>query len=77
MTRLPYILFWVAFAAVLLLLGPIGLAVAMLDSRPGGGGADWEAKLIIALLVVGAAFLAGFLVRALARLVIRLSGRAG
>jgi hypothetical protein len=77
MTRLPSILFWIAFAAVLILLGPIGLAVAMLDSRPGGGGADWEAKLLIALLVLGAAFLTAFLVRALARLVLRLAGRGG
>ena len=72
---LPSILSWIAFLLVLLLLGPIGYAIVSLDSRPGGSGADWPAKLLIALLVVGAALLAGLAVRAIAALLVRLRDR--
>lgn len=76
MKRLPSILFWVFFLAVLLLIGPIAYAVVSLDSRPGGGGADWEAKLLVALLVLLLAGVAGLIARALARLALRLRGRS-
>lgn len=69
-SRLASILFWVTFLLVLLLLGPIGYAVVSLDSRPGGSGADWPAKLLIALVVLAAASIAGFAVRAIATLLI-------
>ena len=78
MSRLPDILFWIAFLVVLLLLGPIGYAIVSLDSRPGGGGADWPAKLLVALLVLAAAALSGLLAMVLARLALRLlRGRGG
>jgi hypothetical protein len=48
-----------------LVLGPIGLAVVMLDSRPGGTGADPAAKIFVALLVLAISALAGFAVRGL------------
>ncbi len=71
-SRLPTILGGIAFALVLLLLGPIGFAVVMLSSNPGGSGADPEAKLLVASLVLAAAALAGWGVRALTRLALRL-----
>ena len=69
---LPTILGATAFALVLLILGPIGFAVVMLSSNPGGSGADPEAKLLVALLVLAAAAFAGWGVRGLTRLAIRL-----
>ena len=75
LARLPIILFWIAFLAVLVLLGAVGFAVVSLDSRPGGNGADWEAKLLIAVLVLGAALLTGFLAKGLGLLIVRLVGR--
>lgn len=71
-SRLPTILGAVSFALVLLLLGPIGFAVVMLSSNPGGSGADPEAKLLVAFLVLAAAAFAGWAVRGLARLLLRL-----
>ena len=77
-SRLPTVLAWVAFALVLLVLGPIGFAVAMLDSRPGGSGADLGGKAVIALLVLGLAAGAGLAVRSVALLIAKLaSGRRG
>ena len=70
--RLPSILFWTAFSAVLIVLGAIGYAVVSLGSRPGGNGAEWEAKLLVGLLVLAAAFVAGLLARGLGHLVGRL-----
>ena len=70
-SRIPAILFWIAFLLVLLLLGPIGYAVVSLDSRPGGSGAEWPAKLLVALLILVAGALAGLAVRAAAALVLR------
>jgi hypothetical protein len=74
-SRLPTILGAIAFALVLILLGPIGFAVVMLGSNPGGSGADPEAKLLIAFVVLAAAVLAGWSVRALTRLALRLINR--
>jgi hypothetical protein len=68
-------LFWIAFLAVIVLLGSVGFAVVSLDSRPGGNGADWEAKLLIAALVLGGALLTGFLAKGLGLLIVRLLGR--
>ena len=73
--RLPAILFWIAFLLVMLLLGPVGYALVSLDSRPGGSGADWPAKLLVALLVLGAALLAGFAVHTIARLLLGVARR--
>ena len=70
-SRLPSILWWITFLLVLMVLGPIGYAVVSLDSRPGGSGADWPAKLLIALLVLAAASAAALAVRAVAALLIR------
>ena len=74
-SRVPAILFRIGFVLVLLVLGPIGYAIVSLDSRPGGSGADWPAKLLIALLVVALAALAGLASRAIAALIIRLVRR--
>lgn len=76
--RLPTILGWVAFALVLIVLGPIGFAVTMLDSRPGGSGADPAGKAVVALLVLGLAAGAGLAVRSVALLIAKLvRGRRG
>ena len=75
LARLPTILFWIAFLAVLVLLGAVGFAVVSLDSRPGGNGADWEAKLLIAALVLGGALLSGFLAKGLGLLIVRVVRR--
>jgi len=72
LARLPAILFWIVFLAILFVLGAIGFAVVSLDSRPGGGGADWEAKALVAALVLGAASLGGWLARGIGRLIARL-----
>ena len=74
-SRLPSILFWITFLLVLLVLGPIGYAVVSIDSRPGGSGADWPAKLLIALLVLAVASVAAYAVRAVAALLIRVLRR--
>ena len=75
LSRLPTILGVVAAALVLLILGPIGYAVVMMSSNPGGSGADPEAKILIAFLVVAAAAVAGWTVRGLALLALRLLGK--
>ncbi len=76
--RLPTILGWVAFALVLIVLGPIGFAVTMLDSRPGGSGADAGGKAVVAFLVLGLAAGAGLAVRSVALLIAKLArGRRG
>ena len=73
-SRLPKILGWIAFAAVLLTLGPIAFAVVMLRSGPQSDGADPTAMVFIALLVLAASAVAGWLVQALGAAV-RLIGR--
>ena len=74
-SRLPSILAGIAFALVLLLLGPVGFAIVMMISNPGGSGADPEAKILIAVLVLAAAFVAGWGVRGLTLLVMRLMSK--
>jgi hypothetical protein len=75
-SRLPAILGWIAGLAMLLFLGPIGLAVALLRSGPEAAGADPAAKIFIALLVLVASALTGLAAYVLARLASRLFRRA-
>ena len=70
--RLPKILGRTVAAAVLLILAPIAFAVVMLESRPGGTGADPVAKIFVALLVLALAGAAGWAVKALAASLLRL-----
>lgn len=71
---MPRIIGWTAFAAVLVLIGPIAFAVVMLKSSPEAEGSD-PAKLLVALIVLAAAGLAGWLAKRLTLLVLRLAGR--
>lgn len=75
--RLPLILGIAAGAAVLLLVGPVAIAVALMRSSPDAQGPDLAARLFIAALVVAAAALAGLAVWGLARLVTRFVRRGG
>jgi hypothetical protein len=75
--RLPLILGIAAALAVLLLVGPVALAVALMRSSPEARGPDLAAQVFIAFLVLAAAALAGFAVWGLARLVMRLVRRRG
>lgn len=75
--RLPLILGIAAALAILLLAGPVAIAVALMRSSPEARGPDLAAQLLIAALVLAAAALAGFAVRGLARLVMRLARRGG
>jgi hypothetical protein len=73
--RLPLFLGIAAALAVLLLAGPVAVAVALMRSSPEARGPDLAAQLFIAALVLAAAALAGFSVWGLARLVTRLARR--
>jgi hypothetical protein len=73
--RLPLILGIAAAAAVLLVAGPIGLAVALMRSSPEAQAPDPAAQLLIAALVLAAAALAGLAVWGLTRLLLRLARR--
>lgn len=75
--RLPLILGSVAALAVLLLVGPVAVAVALLRSSPDAEGPTVAAQVFIAALVLALAALAGALVWGLTRLVLRLFGRGG
>jgi lysylphosphatidylglycerol synthetase-like protein (DUF2156 family) len=75
--RLPLILGLAAALAVLLLVGPVAVAVALMRSSPEAQGPDLAAKIFIAALVLAAAALAGFAVWGVARLLTRLVRRAG
>jgi hypothetical protein len=75
--RLPIILGVVAALAVLLALGPIALAVALLRSSPEAQGPSLAAQLFIAALVLAVAALAGAAVWGLTRLAVRLFRRDG
>jgi hypothetical protein len=75
--RLPLILGTVTALALLLVLGPIGLAVALLRSSPEAQGPSLAAQLFIAALVLAVAALAGAAVRGLTRLAVRLFRRNG
>jgi small neutral amino acid transporter SnatA (MarC family) len=73
--RLPLILGLLAGLAMLLLVGPVAVAVALMRSSPEARGPDLAAQLFIAALALAAALLAGFAAWALARLFLRLLGR--
>ena len=75
--RLPLILGAVAAAAVLLLVGPVAVAVLMLRSSSDAQGPTLAAHLIIGAVVLGIAALAGLAAWALTRLALRLFGRRG
>lgn len=77
MLRLPLILGIAAALAVLLLVGPVVVAVALMRSSPEAQGPDLAAQLFIAFLVLAAAAVAGFAMWGLARLVVRLVRRGG
>lgn len=73
---LPSILGGLAAFAVLIVLGPFAAAVVMLRSGPEVAGSDPAAKIIVGLLVVALAGLAGLIVYGAARLLHRLFRRA-
>lgn len=75
--RLPLILGAVTALAALLVLGPIGLAVALLRSSPEAQGPTLAAQLFIAALVLSVAALAGVAVWGLTHLAVRLFRREG
>ena len=75
--RLPILLGLAAAFAVLLLVGPVAIAVALMRSSPEGQGPDLAAQLFIGFLALAAAALAGLVVWGLARLVLRLARRGG
>jgi hypothetical protein len=73
--RLPLILGIAVTLAVLLLIGPVAIAVALMRSSPEAPGPDPAARLFIAALVLAAAAFAGLAAWGLARLVTRLLRR--
>lgn len=73
--RLPLILGIAAALSVLLLLGPVAIAVALMRSSPEAQAPDLAARLVIGVLVLAAAALAGVAIGGLARLVMRLARR--
>lgn len=75
--RLPLILGLAAALAILLLAGPVAIAVALMRSSPEAQGPDLAAQIFIAALVLAAAALAGFAVGGLTRLLLRLARRGG
>ncbi|HEX8261860.1 MAG TPA: hypothetical protein VF547_03190 [Allosphingosinicella sp.] len=75
--RLPLVAGLVAALAALVLVGPVAVAVALLRSSSDAQGPSLAAQLLIAVLVLAVAALAGFAAWGLARLVLRLVGRGG
>lgn len=75
--RLPLLLGLAAALIVLLLAGPVAVAVALIRSSPEARGPDLAAQLFIAFLLLAAAALAGFAAWGLARLVARRVRRGG
>lgn len=75
--RLPLVLGAVTALAALLVLGPIGLAVALLRSSPEAQGPTLAAQLFIAGLVLAVAALAGVSAWGLTHLAVRLFRREG
>jgi hypothetical protein len=75
--RLPLLLGIAAGLAVLLLAGPVAIAVALMRSSPEAQGPDLAAQLFIGFLLLAAAAIAGFATRGLARLVLRLVRSGG
>jgi small neutral amino acid transporter SnatA (MarC family) len=72
--RLPLVVGLAAALATLMLAGPVAVAVALMRSSPHSKGPDLAAQIFVALLVLAAAALAGFVAWGLARLVTRLVG---
>ncbi len=75
--RLPLILGAVTALAALLVLGPIGIAVALLRSSPEAQGPSLAAQIFIGVLVLTVAALAGASVWGLTRLILGLFRRRG
>jgi hypothetical protein len=75
--RLPLVLGAVAGLAALLLVAPVGVAVALLRSSADSQAPDLAAQILIGLLVLAVAALAGAAVWGLTHLVLRLLRRAG
>lgn len=75
--RLPLLLGIAAALAVLLVVGPVAVAVALMRSSPESQGPDLAAQLFVATLVLAAAALAGFAIWGLARFLKRLARRGG
>jgi small neutral amino acid transporter SnatA (MarC family) len=73
--RLPLLLGLAAAAAVLLLVGPIAIAMALLRSSAQSEGPHLAAQIFIAVFVLAAAAAAGVIAWGLTRLVLRLLGR--
>jgi hypothetical protein len=73
--RLPLILGAVAALAVLLSVGPVAVAVALLRSSPEAEGPSLAAQILVAILVLAVAALAGAMAWGLAHLVLRLLRR--
>ena len=77
MRRLPLLLGLLAAAAVLLLVGPVAIAMTLLRSSPGSPGPDLAAQIFILAFVLALAAAAAAIAWGLARLVLRLLGRGG
>jgi small neutral amino acid transporter SnatA (MarC family) len=73
--RLPLLLGLLAAAAILLLVGPVAIAMALLRSSPESPGPDLAAQLLLLAFVLTLAAAAGAIAWGLARLVVRLLGR--
>ena len=73
--RLPLIVGAVAALAALLLLGPVAIAVALLRSSSDAHGPSLAAQILIFLIVLGLAALAGFIGWGATRLVLKALGR--
>lgn len=73
--RLPFIFGIAAAVTVVLLAGPVAIAVALLRSSPEAKGPDLAAQIFLAALVLAAAALAGFAIWGFTRLLVRLARR--
>lgn len=73
--RLPIILATLAGGAVLVVMGPIALAVAFLRSSPDAPGPALGAQLFVAALALAAVALAAFAGWGAGRIVLRLLDR--
>jgi uncharacterized membrane protein SpoIIM required for sporulation len=73
--RLPLLLGLLAAAAVLLVVGPVAIAMALLRSSADSQPPDLAAQIFIGVLVLALAAAAGGIVLGLTRLVLRLLGR--
>lgn len=73
--RLPLIFGALAALAALLVVGPVAIAVALLRSSPEARGPDLAAQLLIGVLVLAVAALAGAAAWGLTHLLLRLLRR--